>query len=141
MLFLFATQGLRFSPATLRESIVIVVSPLISLMQDQVRAMIERNVTAVYIGGADDKLEAEICAGNYQLVYCSPESLFTLSLLSHKVVGRGDHNYDILMKTTRSRVRLHSCMLPQKPVQMHQTYFPPPLFSAHAKYAWLAGLR
>ena len=61
----------------LRESIVIVVSPLISLMQDQVRAMIERNVTAVYIGGADDMLEAEICAGNYQLVYCSPESLLT----------------------------------------------------------------
>ena len=61
----------------LRESIVIVVSPLISLMQDQVRAMIERNVTAVYIGGADDILEAEICAGNYQLVYCSPESLLT----------------------------------------------------------------
>ena len=61
----------------LRESIVIVVSPLISLMQDQVRAMIERNVTAVYIGGADDMLEAEISAGNYHLVYCSPESLLT----------------------------------------------------------------
>ena len=61
----------------LRESIVIVVSPLISLMQDQVRAMIERNVTAVYIGGADDMLEAEICAGNNQLVYYSPESLLT----------------------------------------------------------------
>ena len=61
----------------LRESIVIVVSPLISLMQDQLRAMIERNFTAVYIEGADDMLEAEICAGNYQLVYCSPESLLT----------------------------------------------------------------
>ena len=61
----------------LRESIMIVVSPLISLMQDQVRAMIERNVTAVYIGGADYMLEAEICAGNYQFVYCSHESLLT----------------------------------------------------------------
>ena len=41
-----------------REDIVIVVSPLISLTQDKVRGMIERNVTAVYIGGADDMLEA-----------------------------------------------------------------------------------
>ena len=31
-------------------SIVIVVSPLIALMKDQVRAMVERNVSAVYIG-------------------------------------------------------------------------------------------
>jgi superfamily II DNA helicase RecQ len=33
---------------------VVIVSPLIALMQDQVRAMRERNVSAVYAGIADD---------------------------------------------------------------------------------------
>ena len=40
-------------------------------------------------------------------------------------------SYDSLVKTARSRVRLHS-FYAQKPVQIHQTYFPPPLFSARA---------
>ena len=42
-------------------------------------------------------------------------------------------SYDSLVKTARSRVRLHS-FYAQKPVQIHQTYFPPPLFSARALY-------
>ena len=46
-------------------------------MQDQVRAMTERGVKAVYAGGVDDKLEADVCAGDYQLVYFSPESILT----------------------------------------------------------------
>ena len=58
-------------------SIVVVISPLIALMQDQVRAMTERGVKAVYAGGVDDKLEADVCAGDYQLVYFSPESILT----------------------------------------------------------------
>ena len=73
--FNFLQQWTTF---TLRRSTVVVVSPLISIMQDQVWAMIKRKVTAVYIGGADDMLEAEICAGNYQFVYCSLESLLTV---------------------------------------------------------------
>ena len=93
----------------LRESIVIVVSLLILLMQDQVWAMIECNITVVYIGGTDNMPEAEICAGNYQPVYCSPKYLLMFSLLSHQVMAIN------LMKTTRSRVRLHSCYA-QKPV-------------------------
>ena len=58
-------------------SIVVVVNPLIALMQDQVRAMCERNIRAVYMGGADDTLEAKICAGGYQLVYSNPEAILT----------------------------------------------------------------
>ena len=42
-------------------------------------------------------------------------------------------SYDSLVKTARSRVRLHP-FYAQKPVQIHQTYFPPPLFSARALY-------
>ena len=44
-------------------SIVVVVRPLIALMQDQVRAMTECGVRAVYGGGADDTVEADTCAG------------------------------------------------------------------------------
>ena len=56
-------------------SIVIVVSPLVALMKDQVRAMTERNVQSVFVGDADD--EDEVCEGKYQLVFMSPESLLT----------------------------------------------------------------
>jgi len=57
-------------------SIVIVVSPLIALMKDQVRAMVERNVSAVYIGDAEVSVD-EVYEGKYQLVFISPEALLT----------------------------------------------------------------
>ena len=57
-------------------SIVIVVSPLIALMKDQVRAMVERNVSAVCIGDAEVSVD-EVYEGKYQLVYISPEALLT----------------------------------------------------------------
>ena len=41
-------------------SIVLLVSTLISLMKDQVRAMTERNVSAVYTGSKDDNTETDI---------------------------------------------------------------------------------
>ena len=63
-------------PEQLHQSVAIVVSPLISLMKDQVRAMMERNLTAAYVGGANSDEEIRnVCEGEYQLVYMSPESL------------------------------------------------------------------
>ena len=61
------------------KSIVVVVSPLIALMKDQVLAMEARNVRAVYVGDCTEEgSEAtEICSGKYQLVYMSPEALLT----------------------------------------------------------------
>ena len=56
-------------------SIVVVISPLIALMQDKVRAMTERNITAVYAGSTDENLEWVICSGAFQLVFCSPEAI------------------------------------------------------------------
>ena len=76
-MLLFAIQGLRFSPAM---DCVKRIHSDCSQSADIANAgpgSGDDNVTAVYIGGADDMLEAEICAGNYQLVYCSPESLLT----------------------------------------------------------------
>ena len=54
-------------------SIVIVVSPLVALMKDQVRAITERNVQSVFVGDVDD--EEEVCEGKYLLVFISLESL------------------------------------------------------------------
>ena len=59
-------------------SIVVVVSPLISLMKDQVRAMTERGMTAVFVGDCNEDLVAGVCQGRYQLVYMSPEALLTV---------------------------------------------------------------
>ena len=59
-------------------SIVVVVSPLILLTKDQVQAMSEKEVRAVYVGDClEETIEVEVCSGNYQLVYISPEGLLT----------------------------------------------------------------
>ena len=44
-------------------------------MEDQVRAMKEREVAAVYAGEATNDLQTSIFHGYYQLVFLSPESL------------------------------------------------------------------
>ncbi|XP_078581267.1 putative ATP-dependent DNA helicase RecS [Branchiostoma floridae x Branchiostoma japonicum] len=49
--------------------IVIVVSPLVALMEDQVRESAKLGVKAVQLGNADD----DIAKGQYQLVYGGPE--------------------------------------------------------------------
>ena len=55
-----------------------IVSPLISLMKDQVRAMTQRGMRAVYVGDcSEEQRDMKVCRGNYQLVYMSPEALLT----------------------------------------------------------------
>ena len=39
--------------------------------------MIEREMSAVYVGDADSTTETEVCEGKYQLVFLSPEALLT----------------------------------------------------------------
>lgn len=71
-----------------------VVSPLISLMQDQVAALCAKGIRACYLGSAqsDDAVKADAWAGKYQLVYLTPElaaaSAERLSAL-HTAVGVG----------------------------------------------------
>ena len=57
----------------------VVVSPLIALMKDQVRAMTQRDVRAVYVGDVREGGEVyiEVCEGKYQLIFMSPEALLT----------------------------------------------------------------
>ena len=61
-----------------KSSIVVVVSPLIALMKDQVRAMTKKGVTAAFVGDCCSESEvSRVCEGSYQLVYMSPEALLT----------------------------------------------------------------
>lgn len=54
---------LRRSTCTDTQSVAIVVSPLVSLMVDQVRHMTERHVSAIYAEDCDHKSEAHMCDG------------------------------------------------------------------------------
>ncbi len=60
---------IRKSPGS---SLVIVVSPLVALMKDQVKAMTDRGASAVYVGDCDEKGFNEISDGRKQLLYMSP---------------------------------------------------------------------
>ena len=63
-------------------SIVVVVTPLISLMKDQVGAAVRKGVNAVYVSGSENGMEEkvveEIQEGLYQLLFFNPESLLTV---------------------------------------------------------------
>jgi ATP-dependent DNA helicase RecQ len=67
-------------PATVLGGTSIVISPLIALMEDQVRALTQRGIAATYLASTLDPeelqyREREIFRGRYQLVYVAPERL------------------------------------------------------------------
>jgi ATP-dependent DNA helicase RecQ len=67
-------------PAAILDGTSIVISPLIALMEDQVRALTQRGVAATYLAstlGSEEvkRREREIFEGRYQLVYIAPERL------------------------------------------------------------------
>lgn len=67
-------------PATVLEGTSIVVSPLIALMEDQVRALRERGIEATFLASTLDPTELRerekaILEGRYRLVYVAPERL------------------------------------------------------------------
>ena len=70
-------------PALMAGGLTLVVSPLISLMQDQVGALRRRGIAAAYLNsllGADERrriLDATL-AGRLTLLYCAPEGLRAL---------------------------------------------------------------
>jgi len=70
-------------PAFLAPGLTLVVSPLISLMQDQVGALRRRGIAAAYINSqldADQRrtVEHAVVAGQVALLYCAPERLSSL---------------------------------------------------------------
>jgi len=62
-------------------AVAIVVSPLISLMRDQVASMQMRGIPATFLGSAqaDPSVEQRALAGDFRLVYTCPETLERLS--------------------------------------------------------------
>ena len=54
----------------------IVVSPLLSLIEDQILSLRARGIAAGLVGGdADEEEEARACAGDFRIVYITPEKL------------------------------------------------------------------
>lgn len=67
-------------PATLFQGITIVISPLISLMKDQVDNLIESGIKAAYINSTQNmdiikKILLDASMGDYKIIYVSPERL------------------------------------------------------------------
>ncbi len=67
-------------PATVLEGTTLVVSPLIALMDDQVRALRERGIAATYLASTLPREEVRdrenrLARGEYDLVYIAPERL------------------------------------------------------------------
>jgi ATP-dependent DNA helicase RecQ len=65
-------------PALLSENLTVVISPLISLMKDQVDGLREKSIDAIYINSSLDRKERElrykgIGDGKYKLLYVTPE--------------------------------------------------------------------
>ena len=68
------------APALVREGIAVVVSPLISLMKDQVDTLVGNGVPAAFLNSsqsADERgaITAGVREGRYRLLYVSPERL------------------------------------------------------------------
>jgi len=72
-------------PALMLPGVTLVVSPLIALMQDQVKSLVEAGVKAAYINsslteGQLATVYARAAAGAYKIIYVAPERLETYGL-------------------------------------------------------------
>src|SRR5688572_26011588 len=85
-------------PAVLQPGITLVISPLIALMQDQVRLLQDNGIPATYINSSLEQSEVSTrlraaAQGEYKLLYLAPERLlqagFFDGVLTRLVGGRG----------------------------------------------------
>ncbi len=85
-------------PAMMKDGITLVISPLISLMQDQVKSLIQSGIKAAYINSSltqnqIDKALYNAKNGMYKIIYVAPERLLTENFLEFA------QNSDISMLT------------------------------------------
>lgn len=74
-------------PAIMLGGVTIVVSPLISLMKDQVNALVQQGVKAAYINSSltdtqYDKVLKNAALGSYKIIYVAPERLDSVSFIN-----------------------------------------------------------
>lgn len=64
-------------PALLTGKVVVVISPLISLMYDQCMKLAKHGVSSCYLGSAqkDPTVEEKAMRGVYDIIYICPETL------------------------------------------------------------------
>ncbi len=82
-------------PALILDGLTVVISPLIALMQDQVRQLHELGIKAATLNSMVmrddyDKIVGQVVRGELDLLYLAPETLFTdriLTLLSQQKVS------------------------------------------------------
>jgi ATP-dependent DNA helicase RecQ len=91
-------------PALLQPGLALVVSPLIALMEDQVRLMEASDVPATFLNSsiplAEQRRRAEgVLRGEYKLLYCSPERLL------------GDEYQSNFLPTLRDKVGLSALVI------------------------------
>ena len=73
-------------PAIMKEGVTVVISPLISLMQDQVSALKQAKIPAAYINSSLNQNQINLVIenakiGKYKLIYIAPERLLSESFL------------------------------------------------------------
>ena len=79
-------------PALMLEGITLVISPLISLMSDQVKALNQAGVHAAYINSSltENQIHAALAyaaQGKYKIIYVAPERLNTARFLDFAYYG------------------------------------------------------
>lgn len=67
-------------PGSVLDGMTLVISPLVALMEDQVRALVARGIAATFLASTlerneRDEREAAMMRGDYKLVYVAPERL------------------------------------------------------------------
>ena len=80
-------------PAVLMPGITLVISPLISLMQDQVRSLLARGIRGAYLNSSLtprqlEKATENACNGMYKIIYAAPERLLSPTFMRFAVNSR-----------------------------------------------------
>jgi len=81
------------TPALLSDSLTVVVSPLISLMKDQVDRLLSRGVPAAFVNSSLDaadksRVQAGVARGEYRMIFVAPERFAVESFERILVKGR-----------------------------------------------------